>query len=183
MSDWSIATVGCCGPFSSDRTRSAPRSPWPSLPARLAERRDDLRHLGLDRLQRCDHLGDALAGDVLEAARLVDARGGVLQLARPARRSGAPPPRRAFRSFPGSRGRRRGVLDDRVQLVGGERDVADGDVVDAQARRSPPWRRRWCGRAPPPRPAGWFPARSDRRSWSLSTARTTSATISGSAPG
>ena len=52
-----------------------------SLPS-LAERGDDVRHLALDRLQRGDHLGDALAGDVLEAAGFVDLRRRILQFRR-----------------------------------------------------------------------------------------------------
>ena len=83
MSDWSIATVGCCGPFSSaasvararlDRIRRMPLPP-PNVATICAT-------FASIAFSVADHLGDALAGDVLEAARLVDARGGVLQLRR-----------------------------------------------------------------------------------------------------
>ena len=109
MSVWSIALAGSCGPCSSassgggvgQRRRAGAvrgrRSPKAAMMS---------RHLGLDRLQRRHHLGDALAGDVLEAACLVDARGGVLQLCRQARAASRPTVRRrrgpASRRFPGS---------------------------------------------------------------------------------
>ena len=57
--------------------------------------------------------------------------------------------------------RRRGsVRDDRIELVGGEWNVARGDVVDAQLRFRP-WRRKsTCGPAPRPPTAAGHPASS-----------------------
>ena len=104
MSVWSIAAAGSCGPFSSAASPAGAPSATGAGVRRvgtIAERGDDVRHLGLDRLQRRHHLGDALAGDVLEAARLVDARGRVLQLRRHLAAGRRRRPRPASRSFPG----------------------------------------------------------------------------------
>ena len=99
-----------------------------------AERFDDLRDLGLDRFQRRDDLGDALSGDILKTARLVNSRDSVLQFRGGLRRNRARDRLHGLAAFQDRVGRARGMLHDRVQLIGGEWDVAIRDVADPQRR-------------------------------------------------
>ena len=101
-----------------DPRRAAPLRPTsPNVPTMCAD-------LGLDRLQRVDDLGDALPGDVLEAARLIDPRRRGLQLRRRFAADGAATSSSVSQLSRIACVAVRGVLDDRIQLVGGERDVA-----------------------------------------------------------
>jgi len=96
------------------------------------ERADDVCHLALDRLQRDDDLGDPLAGDVLEAARLVNLCRGSLQLRRRITADNRGYLVQCLAAFEDGMRRLRGVIDDRIQLIRGERNIVIGDIVHPQ---------------------------------------------------
>src|SRR6185312_3366391 len=87
----------------------------------------------LDLAQRLHHLGDALAAQILEAAGLVDAAGGVLELVAVGLAAASGHLFHRLGGLQDGTGRGSAVADDGIELVGGARQVATAGLTLSHA--------------------------------------------------